>query len=318
MRAPDLHHGDADETRVSVLTGDRLCTKCGYNLVGQSVMRETHYGLLIVRCPECATVTGVQDYPTLGAWAHRWGILLAALWFLVLVGAWAGSSAITYGFSAVTAEETSRSYERYLDDRHQAELRAVKDANATANANATGNQTVDPLVQQLVAVGGTGRGRFNTWWQSQDPDALLADAGGWFGAVDWRGLWAWIPASLVLFIVGCFWSIALLQLPRRWVFAWGLGIVALGATFLTIDVVSWNQTVIVRTWFIARATIGPPIAYGTLAYLVLPFGLGAMLGRKLVRTLLRVLLPPRLSSSLAMLWTADGLSPPRRAVGRRI
>ena len=51
-----------------IMTGDRFCTKCGYNLVGQEIVREKHYELLIVRCPECATVTGLQDYPRLGTW----------------------------------------------------------------------------------------------------------------------------------------------------------------------------------------------------------------------------------------------------------
>jgi hypothetical protein len=48
------------DVRISTLIGDRLCIKCGYNLVGQPIMRETHYDMLILRCPECATVASVQ------------------------------------------------------------------------------------------------------------------------------------------------------------------------------------------------------------------------------------------------------------------
>ena len=39
--------------RIAILIGDRFCTRCAYNLVGQSVLREPHYNMLIVRCPEC-------------------------------------------------------------------------------------------------------------------------------------------------------------------------------------------------------------------------------------------------------------------------
>ena len=44
-----------------LVTGDRFCTGCNYNLIGQRVVREEHYSLFIVRCPECATVASVQD-----------------------------------------------------------------------------------------------------------------------------------------------------------------------------------------------------------------------------------------------------------------
>ena len=63
---------------VSILVGDRLCTKCGYNLTGQPVLREPHYEMLIVRCPECGAVAALQEYPVLGRWAGRWAALLAA------------------------------------------------------------------------------------------------------------------------------------------------------------------------------------------------------------------------------------------------
>ncbi len=43
---------------------------------------------------------------------------------------------------------------------------------------------------------------------------------------------------------------------------------------------------------------------------------GLLIGRSVVRGLVRALLPPRLRSSLALLWTANNLTPPRPAPPR--
>ena len=80
------------EERLSVLVGDRLCTRCGYNLAGQPVLREPHYKLLIVRCPECADVASLQEYPLLGRWVGRWAAIIAAVWILVVIGMFIGSA----------------------------------------------------------------------------------------------------------------------------------------------------------------------------------------------------------------------------------
>ncbi|MHC4949188.1 MAG: hypothetical protein ACYTG1_13185, partial [Planctomycetota bacterium] len=107
------------EERVSVLVGDRLCIGCGYNLTGQPVLREPHYRLLIVRCPECATVAGLQEYPVLGRWANRWAALVAALWFVVLLAFAFGSSASLFGMSIVSGEEACRPYRERLHEGYQ-------------------------------------------------------------------------------------------------------------------------------------------------------------------------------------------------------
>ena len=56
------HRGPGPETRVDVLSGDRCCARCGFNLYGQTIIREPHYGLLMVRCPECGTAAAMQEY----------------------------------------------------------------------------------------------------------------------------------------------------------------------------------------------------------------------------------------------------------------
>ncbi len=111
-----------------IMTGDRFCTKCGYNLVGQEIVREQHYELLIVRCPECATVAGLQDYPRLGTWGARWGMVLAALWLILLLCVWPATSGIMLGFGIGIADEGSRGYARHLD-----KLQTTAQAQAAPN-----------------------------------------------------------------------------------------------------------------------------------------------------------------------------------------
>lgn len=94
------------EQRVSTLVGDRLCIRCCYNLVGQPILREQHYNMLIVRCPECGTVASLQEHPLLGRWAMRWAAVLAGLWILVLLGMWFITTATLYGMTREAAFES--------------------------------------------------------------------------------------------------------------------------------------------------------------------------------------------------------------------
>ena len=75
----EITKGTRTEERVSVTYGDRLCTHCHYNLIGQPVLREPYYSMLIVRCPECGTVAAMQEYPQLGRWANRWSVISDSL-----------------------------------------------------------------------------------------------------------------------------------------------------------------------------------------------------------------------------------------------
>ena len=67
---------------------------------------------------------------------------------------------------------------------------------------------------------------------------------------------------------------------------------------------------------LAQRQIGPPITAMTLAFAIIPLSIGLALGRPIVRGLIRALLPPRLRSPLALLWTTHGLTPPCPTGGR--
>jgi hypothetical protein len=290
----------------AIVTGDRMCTGCGYNLVGQQIVREDHYSMLIVRCPECSTIASVQEYPLLGGWASRWGALLAALWFIFLIGMWPASSGIICGMSVVIADESARSYSRYLTDlQSESEAQA---AGQTAQAGQPGTSVI--RIQGTTIQYSSAGSDFEKWWLQQDHQALLAAAGGWRGAVHGEAFLILIPTAFMVFAVGWFWSVCLIQLKRRWLVMCAAAIFFLACVFVIPIVLEWHT--LGGSWARMAATqqLGPPSLAICMGFCLIPLGLGLWLGRPLTRLFIRGLLPPRLRYSLALLWTAEGLDPP--------
>lgn len=287
-----------------IVTGDRFCTRCGYNLIGQQVVREEHYSLLIVRCPECATVASVQEYPLLGGWAVRWGVVLAALWLIALVAWWPASSGIICGMSFAVTDEACRSYARHLDDLQQA------GQTQTTPQAPKGSTTRIITIPGGTIQFGRGSGDFGKWWEQQDHQALLAAAGGWRGAVDGDAFVILIPTALLVFGVGWLWSVCLIQFKRRWLIVCAAAIMLLAIVFVVPMVVEWQVYATSWSRMAARHQLGLPTLAICMFFCVIPLALGLWLGRPLTRLGVRALLPPRLRSSLALLWTAEGLAPP--------
>ncbi len=290
-----------------LITGDRICTKCSYNLIGQQVVREEHYSLLIVRCPECATVTSVQEYPLLGGWAVRWGVVLAALWCVLLFAMWPASSGIICGMSLAVGDEASRPYGRHLEGLYTASR--PKTAGPAAPAGTTIITTPGGTTIQTSFAGSAG---FDTWWGQQDHQAVLAASGGWRGAVNGEAFLFLIPTVCLLFAVGCLWSVFLIQLRRPRLLVCAVAIVGLACVFLLVPIMelhlqtaSWSRTAARQQLAVGAIGIG-------LGFCIAALLMGLWFGRPLSRLMVRGLLPPRLRASLALLWTAEGLNPPAR------
>ncbi len=301
--------GDAASTepRVSTLVGDRLCIKCGYNLTGQPVKREGHYDMLIVRCPECATVASLQEYPLLGRWAGRWAMLLAALWFGFVLLLALASAGILYFEAESVAQTASGPHAIWLAERQR---QWAKEQEAQG--------TLPPNAQWILSDRASPyRGLDPTWSAQQDFDALLAEAGGWRSAADFWALRQWTGLSIWAVPIGCFWAVVLAHVRRRRLILFGLLLIGLAGVFTVIGhfnapgqypmYLAWGW---VTTLTIAQRQIGPPFYIMSLAFAIVPLSLGLVFGRPIVRGLIRALLPPRLRSSLALLWTADGWEPP--------
>ena len=281
------------DQRVSTLVGDRLCVQCSYNLVGQSILREPHYQLLIVRCPECGTVAPLQEYPLLGRWAQRWAVLLAGLWLIIMLGVAIGGGAAIFGFSMGTAHESTRTFAQFLSTKYQAHA------------------------QLLAAAGGLGAPGYSpadmqAWRDAQDMNALFREAGGWRTGVNWDALYIWIPGSICAFLIGCFVSVAVMAHARGTRCFAGLLVMIIAAAFSYLfGYLPWTQQQVGWYWNDALVRIGPPMLLISLVIASLALCAGLLLGRRLARGLIRILLPPRLVQSFALLWTVEGRQPPR-------
>jgi len=299
------------EQRVSALVGDRLCASCFYNLTGQPVLREPHYNMLIVRCPECGSVASVQEYPLLGRWSRRWAMLIAASWLLCLVILAAISAGIVAGLASEVSTASSYSMATFIADRNL----EWQTQQATQQ---TGANPMAAFVQQFGGYPGGQSSPYSnideTWWSQQDPKALLAAAGGWFHAADWAALYLWVWYVLPLLLMGAVWSVA--SVNRRGWRQYPIIVIigAVAGVFLLIGHFSQSAWFPWRGWLtaieIAEPLIGLPFLLATFAYSLMVLALGLLVGRKIARMIVRALLPLRLISSLSFLWIADDLAPP--------
>jgi hypothetical protein len=279
--------GDQSFARVSTLVGDRLCIKCGYNLSGQSVLREPHYDMFIVRCPECATVASLQEHPLLGRWASRWAVVLVGVWIAMLLMVWAISSGVIFGFAMDFAFEATWSFAHFMDERQQ--RWAIGEGRVAEGDPARLPSRRMPTPE---------------WWNAQDPAALRSE----WRQESGKPLIPWSAAVLAvpLFFVGSVIALLVPFVRRRWLPLCALGVIGLSAVFAVMN--SAPQLVNpVRFDQIAHRHVGIYVQFGILALAAIPLMIGSLAGRSLARSLVRMLLPPRMRGPLAGLWRIDGL-----------
>jgi len=157
-------------------------------------------------------------------------------------------------------------------------------------------------------LGGGGRfgsSDFKDWWQQQDQQAVLAAAGGWWGVFDHTEFLLLIPAGALVFLFGCFWSVSLMQLPRRRLVYCAGAIVGLACLFAMIPLLEWDQRAVYSARRAAQYQLALPALATTFGALIVPLSLGLAFGRSLVKLAVSALLPPKLRGPIAVLWAAE-------------
>lgn len=305
----------AERLRPGYAVGDRPCARCGFNLVGQPIVREPHYGLLLLRCPECGEAASVQEYPLLGRWANRLGVFLAACLVLAVILAFIGSVSATVGFADRLVSYSSMELGQVIGKRHAAWWEGLPQDEKDKITGGGSGWTPAQSGWQYAESG---------WWAELDKAALLREVGGRWRAIDWvpaliDAIWA-VPAGGML---GLFWSLAVLGQSRRRVALVIPVVVLLSAGYIALErsqAAAWTWT-----WGGGRWEYTPYLAAALLVWNVVPLALawmmgwmlvGVWLGRPVSRLLVRLMLPPRLRSGLSVLWTAEGKALPRPAPPR--
>lgn len=282
-----------ENARISELVGDRACAKCHFNLSGQQILREKHYGMLMVRCPECGTPAALQEYPLLGRWANRFGYLMAGAWLLITIAIISLTALAIWGMSEEMTQQLAAPYTQYVQKVWGEHVNGSGPPNPYAYTNYQQNQQ---------------------WWDALDKRALFADAGGWRGAVAWSALRFTLNMLLVIGSIGAILVVVMPHLRwKGWVVLM-LVITTLAASFAWLSM-TMNQNAysyyggVWNSWHELYPALFPLSAGIALAFLFL----GMCLGRRIARALVLLLLPPRLRGPLAFLWRADGKPLPRLA-----
>lgn len=282
------------DERVGLVRGDRLCQQCAYNLTGQPVLRERHYDMLIVRCPECGAVAAIQQQPVLAQWLGKLHGLWLGAWLIVVMLISIGGTAAIAGYGFGTSTSASFATQEALRKHYLATLGDGADQNL---------QTYQ-LYQNL---------EFDTWWAQQDVSALRRELGGLTALVDWSMFLSMLVLLLVMTAgIGVLWAAVLIHWPRTKLLIWWLVLTVMiaGWTMLFAQTVRPSLYAVVSIWDAATALVGVPLMWscGAIASIVLFVSL--FFGRSILRMLVRSLLPPRMQASLGTLWRTDGLEPP--------
>ena len=295
-----MTHRDANPKPSSAIQGDRLCVSCAYNLRGQPVVQEPHYGLFLVRCPECGTPAAVQEYPLLGRWPGRIRVFVALSYLLVCIFAVSITAAPLGGMAAALADVSSDTLAGEIAARwteHAASEEAAgrdpfRGTNFGVQRDAEGRPMPSRWTQVRVA-----------WWASER-GSIVARAGV---STVLRVTAPALPlVALAAFAIGCVWAVLLLWASRRVLFAAALVPLALAVLVMLID---GSLDAPTRGWMNANDLAWRELTVDAfIVVLVLWFtagGLGLITGRPLARLGVRALLPPTMRGALAELWFTD-------------
>lgn len=286
----------ADGMMSEHIRADRACIGCGFNLYGQSVFKEEHYGLAIARCPECGEVAALQTYPTMSHWVNRFRALLAGAWVVALLFAFIlqslliGTYADSVGQSAGDrlARKIGEAYYHWAED------------NGQTTSIATWGGTPEDYYQWV---------QIPRIWADDHLDEVVAEFGGLWNNFDRSSVIYVIPASIAAFMMGVFWSIVLFGADRKRATIVPLAACVLVMAIMLIDFSSSfmapQASEIAKEMYVR---VLAPIA--VIVQLPALF-LGLFFGRKIARWIIMLTLPARSRVSLSMLWTRDGLELPR-------
>ncbi len=307
---------EATEVRLGELTGDRVCHACGFNLRGQTIVREPHYRMVMVRCPECGTPDALMELPRASTWLKRLGALAAFVWVLVIIAAMAGAGAAIAGLSWWSGDMAARPLAM---DIARAYIDHAK--TPTALTGVTNTQT-----QNMV-----------TWAAQQTPSpSMWIDTSWWTKdrVAEWRPaaraasilptapvLYVYLAGAIPLLALGAVLACILPHVRQRRLPLVVLPVVALAAaTVTTITIIASRDSSRVSSWGVwwtatdcARSLLGPWRLLIHHAWFALALIAGLALGRPLARWIVRWLVPPRQYATFSFLWLADDLPLPRPA-----
>ena len=283
------------------IRADRACAGCGFNLYGQSVTKEAHYGLAIARCPECGTVAALQQYPAMTHWVNRFRLILGAIYIFLLLSVFAGSTIGISAFAFAGSRLASENLASFLMD----------DLNTWIAAKEAAQAETQPLNGLPVPANTVRR-----YTSNLTPEYMafgLHDAleryGSYWGTMNREWIVLMVPACVACAALGMFWSVALLGATRRRALLIPLISCLIGGAFI----IGANSPDNTYPWVsdYAHQLYIPTMTPLILAIEFIALAFGIFVGRMFSRFVVRLALPPRARVPLGILWARDGLEMPR-------
>lgn len=286
--SPDQYPGLPAEDQIRA---DRACITCGFNLYGQSVTKEHHYGLAIARCPECGTVAALQQYPAMTHWVNRFRTIIASVYIVALLGFFAlstfGVSMFAYASSSVASQHLSTHLR--ADFNAWYERQSAPQVGTNAPVPFWGGMLTPEYVRDELP---RAMDEFGPLWAGMDPEWLIV----------------MVPAVVVCFAIGLFWSVTLLGAPR-----WRAMLVPLVSCLIGLSIVLAANRPDYDGWVhnLADQLYVPLIAPAAMLIELIAIAVGVWCGRSVARGVIKLTLPTRARVPLSIFWTRDGLEPPR-------
>lgn len=299
MNKPNSGDSAPTNTHEDQIRADRACIKCGFNLFGQSVYREPHYNLAIARCPECGEVAALQTYPVMSHWANRFRAIIAGVWVLVLIVFFIIQTSLSGSYAHGTSYTAAQQLGRTIGQEYT-EWAQQNGQTVTNHFSAVGN---NPYYEWV---------NIPRSWADEYVPGLIDQSDPWRELINSGFITSLLPAVMMAFILGIFWSIVLLGASRKRAALAPILAAAIALIFMfSPDFIHYGP---MQASMVAQSYYAELVAPWVLL-IQLPFSLmGVFVGRKVARWVITLTLPPRTRIPLSIFWTRDGLPPPKPTI----
>ena len=270
-------------TRHGQLEVDAFCAACGYNLHGQIVSLDERLGFPVCRCPECGRYHPAGAAVTSNSlWLRRFAAGLLAIWIIVVLVA-TFLLTLAMGGMQVAGVETFTYFRMIAPDG-----RPVVQGNLPKGGGfgymIAGTDIVVPHPKFIQTT-------------QPPPETDPQNIAGTSQLVGLLLLSLFLGFLAATLLVTFLWH----WRRRRYLTAIALPIIAAG--FVLNAYIRDDQYTNIRTWVINRVLLMFAIQCAGII-------LGILFGRKISRSLVRMVIPPKPRQMLAFLWLTDGKSPP--------
>lgn len=282
---------------LSHIQADRACVKCGFNLYGQVVAKEPHYGLAISTCPECNTVAALQSYPTMSHWVNRFRALIGGFWIVLLVAGFVVNIVLLIEYTRSATVTAGEQLSVVIGEEYETWARSQPNANYSPRI-----PTASPNYFQWILI--------PPEWSDEHLADAVQRAGGYWENVNLGFAFYIIPASVFGIFFGLLWSLVLVGSTRKQAILVPMSACLIAASWLVAaywiggQVQDWSRSIVGRQY---EPILGPPM----ILFQFIVMAISLFFARSLARFILMVALPPRSRIPFSVFWTRDGLELPK-------